>query len=389
MIAYLTYAFLGFLPIAGNDCIQHQMAKSNGLPLLNEVCDQYPITYEIVWALSFNAEIQEQLRTNASFMNKLTELEKHGTDEKIRKTVHGILWNLGLHEKQNETAAQGTELAFDIMISYAHAQKEACKQLYQELIGKGYKVWVDFDHMHGNIMDAMAHAIERSSTIIICMSEHYRGSSYCRAEACYAFQRQRRIVPVLLQQHYKPDGWLSFLLGQLLYIDFVKHEFAQAFDMLMKELNTVNNSKFSLEQHPENSNAEPVQINSYSKTSKPTAIKRSDDPKEWSHDQVSEWLTSNNLTQMAALLYDYDGRSLVYLYEYLTNTNPQQVLTLLQEDSVRRTHSTLSVIELAHFRSLFDEYYQKFIIASKESTISRQNHKKIVVSFPKFKCHVM
>ncbi|CAF1677638.1 unnamed protein product, partial [Rotaria sordida] len=28
--------------------------------------------------------------------------------------------------------------------------------------------------MHGNVMDAMAQAIEQSHTIIICMSEHYR-----------------------------------------------------------------------------------------------------------------------------------------------------------------------------------------------------------------------
>ena len=122
------------------------------------------------------------------------------------------------------------------MISYSHKDKALCKQLYEELTKAGYRIWIDFDQMHGNVMDAMAQAIEQSHTIIICMSEEYRKSNYCRAEAHYAFQRQRKIVPVLLQKHYRPDGWLLFLIGQLLYVDFIKYEFARAMEMLLKEL---------------------------------------------------------------------------------------------------------------------------------------------------------
>src|SRR5205085_7334604 len=100
----------------------------------------------------------------------------------------------------------------------------------------GYRIWIDFDQMCGNVMDTMAQAIEQSNTVIICMSEEYQRSSYCRAEAHYAFQRQRKIVPAILQQHYKPDGWLLFLIGQLFYVDFNKHEFNRAMKMLFKEL---------------------------------------------------------------------------------------------------------------------------------------------------------
>ncbi|CAF4004309.1 unnamed protein product, partial [Rotaria sp. Silwood1] len=74
----------------------------------------------------------------------------------------------------------------------------------------------------------------------ICMSEQYRKSNYCRAEAHYAFQQQRKIVPILLQKHYKPDGGLLFLIGQLLYVDFTKYIFPQAIEMLFKELKATN-----------------------------------------------------------------------------------------------------------------------------------------------------
>jgi TIR domain len=85
------------------------------------------------------------------------------------------------------------EKQFDIMISYSHKDKVLCKQIYEELIKSGYHVWIDFEQMHGNLMDAMSQAIERSHTVIICMSEEYRKSNYCRAESHYAFQRQRKI----------------------------------------------------------------------------------------------------------------------------------------------------------------------------------------------------
>lgn len=52
----------------------------------------------------------------------------------------------------------------------------------------------------------MANAIEESQCIIIGMSENYKQSNFCRAEAEYAFQLNRKIIPlilqVLFQRHY-------------------------------------------------------------------------------------------------------------------------------------------------------------------------------------------
>ena len=206
------------------------------------MCDQYPIAFDIIWALSFNQDIQQQLRSSTSFMSKLAHLAKECDNEQMRKIIHGILWNLEINHEDHPTSEINDEKTFDIMISYSHKDKTLCKQIYEELTKAGYRVWIDFDQMHGNVMDAMAQAIERSHTIIICMSEEYRKSNYCRAEAHYAFQRQRKIVPVLLQKHYKPDGWLLFLIGQLLYVDFIKYEFDQAMKMLFKELKAEDSS---------------------------------------------------------------------------------------------------------------------------------------------------
>ncbi|CAF4987808.1 unnamed protein product, partial [Rotaria sp. Silwood1] len=230
----------GFLSLSKNDTIQSTTANSNKISLLIELCDEYPMTFDILWALSFNSSIQQQLQSNQLFMMKLAQIKHGSNDESMRKIVNGILWNLNSNRGEDAVLKNRDDTTFDIMISYSHKDKQICKQLYDELVRAGYRVWIDFDHMHGNIMDAMAQAIEQSRMIIICMSEHYRRSNYCRAEAQYAFQCQLKMVPVLLQKYYKPDGWLSFLTAQLLYVDFTKHDFSRAIAMLMNELTTAH-----------------------------------------------------------------------------------------------------------------------------------------------------
>ncbi len=319
------------------------------------MCDEYPIVYDILWSLSFNQDIQEQLRSNPVFMAKLSYLGKECDNEQLRKIAHGLLWNLEINHPDHSISEINDRGTFDIMISYSHKDKVLCKQIYDELIKSGYRVWIDFDQMHGNTMDAMAEAIEQSHTIIICMSENYRRSNYCRAEAHYAFQRQRKIVPVLLQQHYKPDGWLLFLIGQLLYVDFIKHEFSRAMTMLWKELKRTYIAKTDVAFVQPERNI----IDTAPKLHLPP--KFPNDILDWTQRHVQEWLTGHNLNQMSHLLADCNGRSLLYLDDYIRNGDINQILNLLQEDSLRKTGQTLSLTELSCFRSLMDEQKQLMV----------------------------
>ena len=122
-------------------------------------------------------------------MCKLSHLATECNNEKIRKIADGILWNLELdYNKGRQTLEVKDENTFDIMISYSHKEKVLYKQIYDGLVNSGYRVWIDFDQMHGNAKGAMAHAIKQSKTVIICMSEHYQKRNYCRVEAQYTFQ---------------------------------------------------------------------------------------------------------------------------------------------------------------------------------------------------------
>ncbi|CAF4168912.1 unnamed protein product, partial [Adineta steineri] len=169
----IEYLLQGSVNLSKHDFIQQETANMNKIPLFIEMSDQYPIVFDIIWALSFNHNIQQQLRSHPSFIHKLSQLAKESDDEQMRKITHGILWNLEITHQDRSIPQHTNHNTFDIMISYSHKEKVLCKQLYDELIKSGYRVWIDFDQMHGNVMDAMAQAIDRSEIIIICMSEQY------------------------------------------------------------------------------------------------------------------------------------------------------------------------------------------------------------------------
>ncbi|CAF4627401.1 unnamed protein product [Rotaria sp. Silwood1] len=358
------YYFLrGFSNLSKNDYIQRRTAELNKILLFIDMCDKYPIVYDIIWALSFNQDIQQQLRSNSAFMSKLTHLAKESKNDQMKKNIHGILWNLELNREICSTIVIKDEEIFDIMISYSHEEKVLCKQIYDELINCGYRIWIDFNQMHGNVMDAMAQAIERSHTIIICMSEQYRKSNYCRAEAQYAFRQQRKIVPVILQKHYKPDGWLSFLIGSLLYIDFNKYEFPEAMAKLFNELKVEDMSEINVVpvRPKEDIAAIPPSL-SVSSPKRSVSPIYSQNILEWTQTQVHNWLLEHNLVQMSRILTNCDGRSLIYLNKYIKYCPIQQILNLFQEESHRRINESISLIELSCFQSLMDQ--QKRLIQS-------------------------
>ncbi|CAF3358013.1 unnamed protein product [Rotaria sp. Silwood1] len=361
----------GFVSLAKNDAIQQKVADTKKVSFLIEMCDQYPIVYDILWALSFNHDIQQQLRSNQKLMLRLTHLKQELHQEPMGKITYGILWNLKSMYEDRELTEKNDETMFDIMISYSHKDKLFCKQLYDELIKIGYRVWIDFDQIHGNVMDAMAQAIEKSNIILICMSEQYRRSNYCRAEANYAFRRRTRIIPILLQEHYQPDGWLLFLVGQLLYVDFTKYEFLESMEMLIKEIKAPVLQDDNLQQIESRDERNILTSNSSIHQSRSILPILSDNILEWTPTDIQHWLIGHNLIQMSRLLSDYNGSSLINLNKYLTNGESQQILKLLQEDSLRRTNQSLSLIELARLQNLVDE--QQKILETKSSEKRTKN----------------
>jgi len=67
-----------------------------------------------------------------------------------------------------------------IMISYNRSSKETCQKIYENLIERDYKVWMDLTDMAGDILESMARAVENSYIVLLCINQQYFESDYCK-----------------------------------------------------------------------------------------------------------------------------------------------------------------------------------------------------------------
>ncbi|XP_055873119.1 uncharacterized protein LOC106050690 isoform X2 [Biomphalaria glabrata] len=120
-----------------------------------------------------------------------------------------------------------------IMISYCHADKEIVHKIYHSLQSLGYNLWIDKEKMEINVFESMSQAVEDSSIVIMCISQKYKDSAYCKMEAEYTSNLKKDYLIVKVTPNYKPDGWLGLMLGQKLYFDFCGRS---PYDTVMQEL---------------------------------------------------------------------------------------------------------------------------------------------------------
>lgn len=121
-----------------------------------------------------------------------------------------------------EAVAEGAKsnLSGHVMISYNWGSKDRAQLVRDKLKESGYNVWFDEEKMAGDLLEAMADAVEKSAVVLICLSEKYKDSQNCRSEAQYAYKRKRPVIPLLVQDGYDPDGWLGLIVGTKLYYKF-------------------------------------------------------------------------------------------------------------------------------------------------------------------------
>jgi hypothetical protein len=85
------------------------------------------------------------------------------------------------------------------------------------------------------------------------ISRAYKESPNCRLEAQYAFQQNKEMVPLMMEQPgtggYHPNGWLGMLLGVRLWYGFFGSVLAseEAFEEKVEELcRCVTTSNYAL-----------------------------------------------------------------------------------------------------------------------------------------------
>ncbi|CAF0809847.1 unnamed protein product [Adineta ricciae] len=127
-----------------------------------------------------------------------------------------------------------------IMISYNRSSRDTCERIYQGLVNKNYKVWMDLTDMADDILVSMARAVENSYIVLLCINQQYYESDYCRLEAEYAAENRIKFIPCLMEKSFRAQSWLGIIKGSNFHIDFSSPEdFDESFNELVRQITHV------------------------------------------------------------------------------------------------------------------------------------------------------
>eukprot|EP01052_Picozoa_sp_SAG31_P000494 SAG31_NODE_14_length_37953_cov_109.719660_28_plen_555_part_00 len=164
----------------------------------------------------------EVLRAHQGAMRALHDLRdgELGT-ETSRRSAESALFELqGWKVEAPSGVVASPGCAKHVMVSYCWEQQAVIKRVHAALVGRGYRVWIDIEQMRGSTVESMALAVENAEVMLIGVSRAYKESTNCRLEAQYAMQREVAMVPLMLVDGYRADGWLGMLIGTRLWYGF-------------------------------------------------------------------------------------------------------------------------------------------------------------------------
>lgn len=107
-----------------------------------------------------------------------------------------------------------------IFISYCHQNTTRAMQIRDLLKERGLPIWIDAEAIRGNSVEAMVNGLNYARLVIICMSDGYRQSDFCKREAEYTVLKKKTYQPVIMQEGFHMENdWLCFMVGLQNWID--------------------------------------------------------------------------------------------------------------------------------------------------------------------------
>ncbi|PAA83434.1 hypothetical protein BOX15_Mlig005761g4 [Macrostomum lignano] len=206
---------------------------------------------EILFTLSFSKKFRQKIWKEFREVIGLLEVSPKWSSS---KQLQGLVFQLQDASERPGSAASTTSASAGrkkskkssrrVMISYNHGSKAAVERLYNLLTEAQVDIWVDFKDMKsGSVYQAMANGIEGSSVVLMCITRLYNESNNCRLEVEYAHECGKKLIPLLLEPKYRPNGWLGFLTRAELRYDLT--ETKCSFESKVQELLVALQSHFN------------------------------------------------------------------------------------------------------------------------------------------------
>ncbi|XP_067030823.1 uncharacterized protein [Acropora muricata] len=230
----------GLSYVASNDGNKKMIGQLGGISVLAAMLkdethlQERPGAANALYVLSFDEENKDIIKADSDMMDVLQNLQ-HSGDKEIQQAAAGVIWEIAGKEEHKTKSSDSEE---HIMISYQWDCQKTMLLLKTELESKGYRVWMDVDKMTGDTLETMARAVEKSSVVLMAMSRKYQSRPNCRSEASYAYKLGKKIIPLMMEENYTPDGWLGLILATKLYMHFEK-DTQEGIQQLLKEVTNV------------------------------------------------------------------------------------------------------------------------------------------------------
>ncbi|XP_061166315.1 uncharacterized protein LOC133175222 [Saccostrea echinata] len=351
--------------IARNDVNKKSLVAQGSLPVLVSLAQSKYENEQIealgaLWMLSFDKENQDIMIKDDAVMKTFIDFHTSST-KKIKNACSGALWNmreklssvdkykeLGNQYRRDEkevTSESAGSHRGHVMISYQWANQKIIKKIRDSLQENGIKCWMDIDDMQGSTLNAMAKAVERADIILICYSKKYYDSPNCRAEAEYAFQLRKPIIPLKMERNYQAREWLGFIIGSKLFFEFTdKYPFESKISALVKEILT--RQKRAVPEKPIIPHTAQVHTEKTPESSsgKVVKVQASEVVKRWTESDVLRWINHHKLP--SSKFSKLTGTEIAFL-QVLRQESPDYFYKTLNEMLKIKDLSTLAQFTFA------------------------------------------
>ncbi|CAF0882831.1 unnamed protein product [Rotaria sordida] len=345
------------------DQIKDELIKQNGLPLIIRCATdikykplqvQQP-ALEILFALTFNKEAYQPLKTYSIQIKSFLFSSHQG----ISQIVERILWKLEKEEQAlTKPKIHDKNYKYDIMLSFSQSDNELCLRIYDELLKDNFRVWFDQDETLAITMNEKCEIIDECEYFLMCISDTYKQNCYCRCEATYAFERQYKIIPLIVLSNYRPDGWLNRIINGKFSIDFIKFDFNLAIIKLKNEINRQRKYSKINQQQDSILIETPIEIsidNEY-----PSQID------QWTNNHVKLFLISKNLNPFLEIFSEMNGNLLHELYRMCLTSRESMYHTLKTEISTFNSNNeSLTLVIYLRFLNEIQKYIPSLVINQK------------------------
>lgn len=261
-------------------------------------------------------------KTELTFIN-VTKFVQIFIDNSLSSLLETFRWNLNNRleddKGQSSVATDETEemSSHHIMISYNSASRPLCLKIKAELEQIGHKVWIDVNDIHGSSLDSMARAVENARVVLICVTEKYRQSLNCQAEAQYAFKMNKRIVPLIMEKGYEDvKGWLGIIMSDKIFINFTKYAYEECIRRLKNEIQSEEKRSQAVQILDTKYTAQSVATNAHVNNMHSNERKNVE---KWSEEDVRNWMSTNGIDEsVMETILPCDG---LILKQFLNSTH--------------------------------------------------------------------